>query len=246
MTHAAPVTMTALVERNSRYTAGEWEDSVAYSESKRCFAVADGASASFMAREWASTLTTSFVAHPVGAYDDDGLAGWLSRARSSFGVDGESDVPYYVRAAVERGSHATFLGVRLLPDPHGYRWEAVAVGDTVLLHLRGDRLLDAFPVDDPASFGFSPDLVSSMDNEALPAGLVRSEGRTAAGDLLLAATDALAAWALHHGERAFDVLRRVSARAFPEFVRTARSKSGLMDDDVTLLRCAVGPEEVAA
>lgn len=233
------VKMTALVERSSRYAVGEWEDSVAFSESKRCFAVADGASASFMAREWAATLTSAFIDDPVDARDEHALEDWLAVVRESFHLDGDVDAPYYVRAAAQRGSHSTILCVRFVADQGAVRWKAWAVGDTVLLHVRGGRLVTAFPIDNPDEFGYSPDLVSSAGNRAIPDGLVRAYGSAEPGDILMGATDALAAWTLEHDERAIAVLSEMTAEAFPEFVRTARA-AGLVDDDVTLLRCHVG------
>src|SRR6202035_5796096 len=72
------------------------------------------------------------------------------------------------RKFAEVGSFATLLGFEIsgldAPEPS---WRAVALGDTVLFHVRAARLIASFPPLGPDDFGTRPDgvhtLPSSLD-----------------------------------------------------------------------------------
>src|SRR5262249_604000 len=97
----------------------------------------------------------------------------------------------------EVGSLATFLGCELRDlDGARPRWTAIALGDTVLFQVRGQKLVTQFPAMAAEEFGYNPDGVPTHP-EALAETLDRvvvGEGELADGDVLYVATDALAQW----------------------------------------------------
>ncbi len=154
-------------------------------------AVADGATESAFAGAWARHLVQHFCrdlpATPATLQDQ--LVHW----RAAWQPDRlGATSPWYVAAKLEEGAHAALLGLVVHSDG---TWQAVAVGDAVLLHLRGKRLLQAWPLDDPAQFHHRPALISSRVEAALPE-VEGWRGEWRPGDAFVLATDALGAWLL--------------------------------------------------
>jgi hypothetical protein len=186
------------------------------------FAVADGATETAFSGEWARCL----AGHAARLR----LAEAIDCARASFAdVVSARDhpEPWYLEAKLAEGAHATVLALGIR---NGGGWSAEAVGDCSLMHLREGRLLRAWPIEDPTGFGHRPTLVSSSPETPVPE-IESTEGEWAAGDVLLLATDALAAYLL-----ANDPTEAVGLdeRGFAIFVEGALSR-GLRNDDVTLV-----------
>jgi len=232
----------------------EWEDGGAASPGagggRPRFAVADGATQGFGSARWAQHLVAGFVG--AGADAPPGLSpgalfGWLETMQARW----YDDSRLAGASAIERlkleevGSFATFLGCELTPEPRP-RWTAVALGDTVLFHVRDDRLVTQFPALSAADFGYNPDGVSTKP-EALREQVGRAltgEGALADGDLLYVATDAFAHWMVEQNLRDPGVLwPTLAGIAHPDtFRRLVADRRGCGDmgnDDVTLLRAQV-------
>ena len=78
----------------------------------------------------------------------------------------------------------------------------MAVGDTVLFHVRDGERVATFPPMEATDFAHAPDLVSTQPQSVDPTMKVlrRAGGDVREGDVLLVATDAVAAWMLRrHG-----------------------------------------------
>ena len=177
------------------HAADECEDAVGGDPAAARFAVADGASESFAAGEWARLLVEAFVgAGPAG----DWLAGPRSRWQSAVGGGA---VSWYAEEKRTAGGHATFLGLTTRAAGEQVEWEAVAVGDACLFHVVGGACLSSFPLARPADFNSSPTLISSRGGTP-PWKATRGVLRP--GEALLLATDALAQCLLASAEeRAF-------------------------------------------
>lgn len=152
------------------------------------------------------------------------------------------------RKFAEVGSFATLLGFEITgldgPEPS---WRAVALGDTVLFHVRDSRAIAVFPAMGPDDFGTLPDGVHT-----LPAKLGRmterlrfGHGALRAGDFLFVATDAMAQWILRaitrEETKVWDVLGSLAhpgvfARLVADQRREQDGAKRLKNDDVTLLR----------
>ncbi|MCU1498158.1 MAG: hypothetical protein JWM47_2111 [Acidimicrobiales bacterium] len=250
---ALAVSVEAWSFPKSSSSDAECEDAFAVDGRHGVIAVADGASSAPMAREWAQTLTSSYVASPpphrldaARSWVDRASAAWQDVALASAGSAGS----WWAGDLQSRGSHATFLGVDVHPGSGAAagRWDALAVGDSCLVHLRhhDGRWVRAcsFPIDAPEAFASHPDLVATRQPEG-PEPLTRI--RTASGeldrdDLLLVMTDALAQWALsceHLMPASWDELASCSQEELGSLVARARHDGSMVDDDVTLARIRI-------
>jgi hypothetical protein len=212
--------------------ADEYEDAFAADAAVGRFALADGASESSFAGLWARLLVEGFV-RPTPGWLAEARRGWAER------VDGRS-LPWYAEAKRDDGAFATFLGLVLAAG----RWHAMAVGDTCLFQVRGERLVTAFPLGNSADFGNRPGLIGSRP-PADPGAEAHTEGggEWDAGDRFLLMTDALAQWFLRRHEAGgrpweeiedfkFDIGDQT---AFADWVDERRRRDGLRNDDVTVV-----------
>ncbi len=222
------------------HAADECQDAAGADAERGRFAVADGASESPFAGTWARLLVETFVAAGNGAE----AMPWLGQAQEHFAsavrrAPGEPEPPWYLETGLRQGAFATFLGVVV----HGGDWQALAVGDSCLFQVRGDSLVQAFPVERSHDFGTTPWLVGSRPSPGAEgqAQGVRRRGDGRPGDHLLLMTDALAQWFLAEvegGRRPWQALDRLHASgptAFAGWINDQRGLRRLRNDDVTLL-----------
>src|SRR5580692_9896174 len=220
------------------------------------FIVLDGATQAYDPLRWVDQLVTSFVS-PAG--DDPGAGGprlepsamraWFAAMQDQWTADVRAfDSIIEERKFTEVGSFATLLGFELsgLDGPEPF-WRAVALGDTVLFHVRAGRLITTFPPMGPEDFGTLPDgvhtLRSSLDR--MTSRLLVGGGILAADDFLFVATDAMAHWILRavgrEEKRVWDTLGGLAhPDVFARFVEDQRreqdSAKRMKNDDVTLMR----------
>ena len=234
----------------------EYEDAFAADEAAGRFAVADGASEGCFTGLWARLLVDDFVAG-----NGREAAAWpallpVLQDRWRTEVHAQ-ELPWYAEEGVRQGASATFLGLVLENSPLppvacdrmgegqgvrvSYDWQAVAVGDTCLLHTRGDALLRAFPIDGAGQFDNSPKLAGSrMSVEDIRArqGLWL-DGRGQAGDRLWMMTDALAQWCLTKYEAGGNPSAKlellIEGDSFASWIDGLRNAGELRNDDVTVL-----------
>jgi hypothetical protein len=207
----------------------ECEDAAAGDPDLGRFAVADGASESYAAGDWARLLVDAFVA--TGPAGD-----WLKAPREAWQAEAAaSAVSWYAEDKFARGGHATFLGVSVQPADDGLGWEAVAVGDTCLLHLRDGSCVASFPLTRSTEFNGAPMLVNSRGG--VPAWR-SARGALRPGEALLLATDALAQHLLESAEggsfAAPGLLGLEEDDDFAMWVAMAREAGQLRNDDVAL------------
>lgn len=220
----------------ARGEAGDYEDAAAVrgEEWPVCAAVADGATESAFAGQWARTLVNELVAADAMTEPSfvsavtDGQREWQSTVR-----EGDRETPWYVTAKVAEGAYATALGLSVHPDG---AWQAVSVGDCCLFHVREDTVQTAWPMDTPEAFTHRPVLLSSLEENSVPP-LHTASGPWRAGDTFALMTDAVAAWLLEGRERGEDLAEvlRLDPEDFRERVETARETGDLRNDDATLL-----------
>ncbi len=253
MTGMAPRSQMFWLVRRGNDPA-QCEDAWAADDSTGRYAVADGAAEGCFSRLWAGMLVQDFV-----RASGPGIDRWhdsLLPVQQRWDADVHSRVlrPSAKRAARE-GAFATFLGIVLenSPLPLGEgpgvrascRWQAVAVGDTCLVHTRGQVLLRCFPLDHATQFDNYPHLVGSrMPVEAVhERQRLWADGRGEPGDRLWAMTDALAQWCLAEQEGGGNPWATLEAllpspdgqRDFAAWIEGLRNARQLKNDDVTLL-----------
>jgi len=169
--------------------AAENEDATAADPKRVRFAVADGATEGWQSRAWAQHLAGAFIRRPPGPAD---FPGWLAQVRRNWKPKTPKNEAWYASVKQDQGSFATLLGLefRRSTDCFSLVWKAVAVGDSCLFLLRGDRFEVAFPVGSAADFGTQPPLVPSSPQRECPEAEWLT-GRAEPGDLFLLATDAV-------------------------------------------------------
>jgi hypothetical protein len=225
----------------------ENDDAVGLDVDEGYVAIADGASSSFRAAEWARLLCATFVEQR--ALDELPSSSWLAKANAAFResgrTDGEQGMDWWSSEAAERGAHAAFVGLAVLREDERLRWRAAAVGDSVLVHLRTPAqgqppIVTAFPLAHSAAFPQNPTLLSSAAVE--PPAVAYIEGQAAIGDVWLLMTDELARWALRgdeRGEPRWVLLTRGTPAELADVVAAARAANAVADDDMTVVRCEV-------
>ena len=229
------------------------EDAYAVDAPAGVFALADGASSAWRAGDWAAALAAAWVAKPPARGRDGGrgaFTGWLEGLREALTAEDTADPerPWFTAAAARRGAHAALLGLSL----HALggkrpRWRTLAVGDVCCFHVRDGALLTATPIDAADRFGSHPDLLSSLPGADVPEPII-AEGELRAGDLLVLASDALAAFLLRldaAGEPVWPTLARVDGAAFLALVAAGIDADLLERDDTTLVRIALRGEDRA-
>ena len=234
----------------------EYEDAyrVAYPEDGAArIAVADGASDSAFAREWAGELAEAFVAGPPewSGLTEDALNAWLAAPRERWhGLVPWDRIPWHGEAKARAGALATLIGLTLdaAPgEPSRLRWQALAVGDACLFIVRGGGLTVSFPLDDAAEFDTTPALLCGNPDNAAGAwpGVRALGGECEAGDVFIVASDAIAAWLLARaadGERPWDDLAALDDADWEAWVGEQRGAGLMRNDDTTLVAIEVADD----
>lgn len=226
------------------------EDSVSVSEHRGRFAVADGASQSWAARDWARLLTKRWIETPPtvaegsGPLDDDAVASWLREAQVAFGEldqGGGAAIPAYLRAHRtnrEGVAHATLLAAMIdrAPTPAQVSvLRMVGVGDSCGFVIRDQALIASVPAEvHDLVFDSTPSLVMSCG--PLPQPLQTAEVAMQPGDRCYLATDALAEVlrdAYVAGQPLWDRLDSLTGPSFLDLVAELRA-AGMENDDVAV------------
>lgn len=240
----------------------EYEDACAYSLAARRFAVADGATESSFADRWARSLVQRYTAEPpLMPPARVPLPEWVTPLQHQWhaGVDWEA-LPWFAEEKARNGAYASLLGVNFIePEPPaarfsllnwfrrkpavipGLRWQAMAIGDSCLFHVRANQLLKSFPLATAAAFNDRPLLLGSNParNQSVWGAVQLAEGDCQIGDLFLLVTDALGKWFLQSceaGGRPWETLLALGTQAeFGAWVNKAREERTLKNDDTTLV-----------
>lgn len=207
------------------------------------FAFSDGATEGYRAKEFAQILVRTFVESPIFTQEVADWLEWLRKPIAEWirGIDW-ANLPWFAQAKAERGSMATLLGLAFAD----WTWQAVAVGDICMFHIRNLAVVQTFPLTDPKEFGFTPALVLTKldrDQESLRS-LKMTQGDCEAGDMFLVLTDAMAAWLMTiiangdvaETESVLRFLSRLTQRQFIALVQELRANGGMKNDDVTFAR----------
>jgi hypothetical protein len=255
------VTFSAAKDGNA---PGEWQDGACGgvipdgtgAPHRARFVVLDGATTAYDPVRWVDQLVRSFAPQANESQGSQGprlepaaMRAWFAEMQDRWAKDvRDFDSIIEERKFAEVGSFATLLGFEIygLDGPEPY-WRAVALGDTVLFHVRAGRLIATFPPLGPEDFGTLPDGVhtSPASLDKMTERLLIGGGVLEAGDFLFAATDAMAQWILRtiqRGEaKVWDTLTTLAhPDVFAQLVADQRREQDgakrLKNDDVTLMR----------
>jgi hypothetical protein len=206
------------------------------------FAVADGATESSYSKFWAGLLVEAFCGGELEPKKRIESLRNLESAWSNYVT--AKPIPWYLVDSVRSGAFSSILGLTLKSSPtsgKGRTWQAVAVGDSCLVQMRGDQVVSKFPISDSASFSNRPILLSSSSGANAETKWLNISGTWESDDTFFMMTDALAHWFLAEVERhqrPWDYLRglEVEGAEFHDLVCELRRTKVLRNDDVTLLR----------
>jgi serine/threonine protein phosphatase PrpC len=219
--------------------AQEYEDAYAVEAAALRFAVADGASETSFAKQWAEMLVDRFVHEPPAPA---GLREWVAPMQAAWaGTNQPKATAWYAEEKARDGAFSSLLGLAI---DHG-RWHAMAIGDSCLFVVRSGKILRAFPLDKAEQFSNRPVLLSSVSraNQRVWDEVRLDEGELQTRDQLLLMTDALAQWFLveaEMGRRPWAALAKATTQeAFSALVDVLRSGGALRNDDTTLVRIEV-------
>ena len=199
-------------------------------------AVADGASSSVFARQWARLLVDEFTS---AALTDDEAAERIALLGFQWREQVASEeLPWYAQEKLTQGAHAALLVVCW--NLSARTWSARAIGDACLFVLRDNTLHYAFPIAHSRAFDNRPTLLStetaSQSADPLPP-FHTADGAIEDGDRFLLMTDALAAWFLAETEagRSPWATLPVEQLPFEAWLQECRNNGTMRNDDVTLI-----------
>jgi hypothetical protein len=207
-------------------------------------AVADGATESSFSGVWARQLARAYCRGAIASANTN--ASLLTKQRAWARYVGRKPLPWYAEEKVRNGAFSTILGLTLSDeDDSGSSgsWQAIAVGDTCLAHVRADELLKTFPLTKSEEFNNSPFLLGSNpdSNKDIEANIHTGEGGWKQGDKFYLMTDALAAWFFREVEEnrmPWRTLVDLESEDLPfrPWVEGLRNTKQIRNDDVTLYR----------
>ncbi|WP_199620214.1 protein phosphatase 2C domain-containing protein [Paenibacillus alkalitolerans] len=213
------------------------------------FAIADGASESSFAGIWAGLLANAYCG---GKFDGKHIHKSISKLSKVWSrTIHAKDLPWYAQEKLNSGAFSTLAGITFrLTGEDGFfaEFDAIAVGDSCIFHIRGDKIIASFPVGSTDDFHNRPVLISTnaANNMDLKAFVKRWTGTAQTGDSFLLMTDALACWMLTRYEEDTSVVKKIHGLAgehdFTNLVHAERRsiwRNGsfyLRNDDVTLIR----------
>lgn len=232
-------------------SAGECEDAIALNETNGRFAVADGATEAFDARNWALRLADSWAQGEESALTVEDFRRWVTtQGERLHAAWSNRQLPWYAEEKLRQGSFAAFIGLQVeLAGDGALRWRSIALGDACFFLMREGKLRIAFPLSDPQSFHSCPLLVPSLvgGQQAALAQTAIAEGWLAAGDVCWLLSDAVAAWYLRKHRagdailREFESLLAASRRDNLAVLFGEEQRAGkLRDDDCAIVRIHVG------
>ncbi len=214
----------------------------------RC-AIADGATESSFAREWARRLVRHFG---VGTLTFPTFHEVIPKLQERWQRQvARRPLPWFAEEAASRGAFAAFLGMsmrRTCNENNPMEWCAIALGDACLFLVREDRLHKAFPLDSSGAFNSRPYLLSTQRNRwpSEYAAMRKARGTWHLDDDFYLTTDALAQWFLTEyeaGRKPWSVLRDLDTdgepRSFREIIDSLRLEKKIRNDDTTLVRVNV-------
>ena len=176
--------------------------------------------------------------------EPNGMEEWLAPRQESWNrLIPWSRIPWHGEAKAKAGALATLLGLticRKAGSSPGLHWRALAVGDSCMFLVRQEELFLSFPLEDAAQFGNTPALLCSnpANNDRVSDKVQRIEGDCHAGDAIILASDALAAWFLAGhaaGEKPWQTLLALTQTQWETWLQSQREAGAMHNDDTTLI-----------
>lgn len=204
------------------------------------FAISDGATEASFSKEWSDLLVSAYKDKPFDKIHLSETIKAISETWQSMAT--AIELPWYAEQKAENGAFATFLGLTINREESFF--EVVAVGDCTLFQIRNYELIFSFPASSIEDFNNTPNLIASNEKYQtdLEKNVVYHNGTIQQNDIILLATDALAAWILKQDKRLEKVKKKLinqfehqNKKTFEDWLNKERNKNRIKNDDVTLL-----------
>lgn len=220
---------------------------VSNSTNRRQYAVADGATTTSFSKEWANMLVRAFGNNEFSP-SPGSLLYHVSRLASVWWQTIEcKELPWYAQEKARLGAFAAFAGIKLRAARGSLTsagiWEAIAVGDSCLVQVRGGTLITTFPLSHSDQFTNAPVLISTRAaaNTSLKSAIKTTSGDWCSGDTFFLMTDAFACWFLAQHEHidkpweTLNALLSVQQERRQTWMDEQRQQKHMRNDDITLL-----------
>ena len=227
------------------HKASECEDAIAVDTQTFRFAVADGATESFDARNWAERLAQHWVQRKSTLTVEEFREWVATEGRELHDSWNSLTLSWYSEEKARYGSFATLVGVELDLNTEPLSWQAIALGDACLLQCRNKTLLKSLPLSGSEGFNSGPVLVASDSSlhESSMQSVVTDSGTFQDGDVLLLMSDAASLWCLQRFENGdLDVSEFLSAKSdeeLREFFDAERLAGRIRNDDLAIVRIEI-------
>lgn len=227
------------------HDVAECEDVIAFDAQSCRFAVADGATEAFDARNWASRLAQGWVKNESTLTSEEFREWVATEGRELHDSWNGLSLSWYSEEKARNGSFAAFVGVELDLETDSPSWRAIALGDACLLHCRRGTLLKSLPLSRSDNFNSTPVLVASDPaiHEGAMQSVVIDSGSCNAGDALLLMSDAAAAWCLQCFEKndldPDELVRNKQDEELSQFFDAERLAGRIRNDDLAILRIEI-------
>jgi hypothetical protein len=214
---------------------GECEDAFEVDRSGMIAAIADGASSSFGARDWAQALVDEFLASRPEPLTPRSFDSWLERCRRiAIAVPQDrADESWWTEAGSQTGAYAAFLGVSIEPIGTDFEVDIVVVGDCCAFVVNGKgNVTHTIPYSEAGQFGSHPALLGSTRLHPTAPLWTRVEAQ--AGGTVVLATDAVGEWLLGDSARLGELLNG-DEKSAKRLLQAERQANRIVNDDMTLV-----------
>jgi hypothetical protein len=223
----------------------ECEDAIAVDPQNCRFAVADGATEAFDARNWAERLAQRWVQNRSASTLEDFREWVAAEGRELRDSWNGLSLSWYSEEKARTGSFAALVGVELDLKTDEPSWKAIALGDSCLLHCRRGALLKSLPLCRSESFNSAPVLVAtdSLMHDACMKSVVIDSGTCENGDVLWLLSDGVASWYLERFEKdehaSTEFFETTNDDELERFFDDERLAGRMRNDDVAVLRIEI-------
>jgi hypothetical protein len=211
------------------------------------FAVADGATETSFSGLWAKMLVRAYCR---GKLAERKLFKSLPALQKRWlECVSKPPLPWFAEEKLRSGAFSSIVGLTIRHDTSRNgelaRWKALAIGDSCLFQVRGNKLITSFPYTDSGQFNSRPSLLSSnpIYNDGILNSGMQKSGSLDEGDTFYLMTDALACWflrAVELNQKPWEILRDFATSdemaSFSDWIANLRKAHLIRNDDVTLLR----------
>jgi hypothetical protein len=230
-----------------------YEDAFDADGNRGVAAICDGVSSSLFSGRWALILAKAVVAQPPDVRSPQALEAWLKRNREAWlSTFDESTLAWHQKPKLLDGAATTLLWVELSRTgaadgvARPFRLRCFAIGDCCLFHVRGNAVLETFPLQQSDKFDNNPQIIRSVAKRSDAMAFQALETQCNPGDLLMLCSDAVGAWTMRQVEAGVDVdwdyYWEMPPEVWQQWIIDLRQQNQIRIDDSTalLLRIAGG------